>query len=107
VAGRRGLALLDTGAGISCIDIAFAASLQLSEKGMHKVTGATSAGEYPKFRADLHVPQLDIAVPSPVVGLPLRRMGHPWDAIIGRDILCQFEMTVNGKTGLILFAPAP
>ena len=107
VAGRGGLALLDTGAGISCIDIAFAASLKLSEQGTHEVTGATGTGEYPRFRADLYVPPLDVAVPYPIVGVPLRRMGHPWDAIVGRDVLCQFEMTISGKTGLIRFVPAP
>ncbi len=97
VAGRAGLALLDTGAGISCVDIAFAASLQLSEEGTHEVTGATGTGAYPKFKTDLYVPPLKVAVSSPIVGVPLRRMGHPWDAIIGRDVLCQFEMTVQRK----------
>ena len=106
VAGRGGLALLDTGADISCIDIAFAASMHLSEQGTQEVTGATGTGEYPQFQADLYVPQLDITVDSPIVGTPLRQMGHPWDAIIGRGVLCQFELTVNGKTGLIRFTPA-
>lgn len=107
VAGRSGLALLDTGADISCIDIAFAASMRLPELGTQQVTGATGTGEYPQFEADLYVPQLGVTVHSPIVGAPLRQMGHPWDAIIGRGVLCQFEMTVNGKTGLIRFAPAP
>ena len=31
------------------------------------------------------------------------QQGHPWVAIIGRDVLCQYEFTVNGQTGLIRF----
>ena len=107
VAGRGGLALLDTGAYISCIDIAFATSMQLPVEGTHEVTGVTGTGEYPQFRADLYLPQLDITVHSPIIRTPLRQMGHPWDAIVGRDVLCEFEMAVNGKTGLIRFTPVP
>ncbi len=42
-------------------------------------------------------------MPSPIGGLPLRAHGHPWDAIIGRDVLCQYQLTIDGKSGLIRF----
>ena len=97
------MALLDTGASVSSLDITFAQALELSVSGTHRSTGATGEGDYPNYDAVLQIPVLDITVPSPIGGLPLRAHGHPWDAIIGRDILCQYEFTVNGGTGLIRF----
>ena len=101
VARMRGMALLDTGADLSSIDIAFAQQLQLPVRGLHASTGATGVGEYPQFDAVLEVPLLETIVPPPLRGLPLRDLGHPWVAIVGRDVLCQFEMLINGRTGLI------
>ena len=102
----QGTALLDTGAYMSSIDIDFAQSLRLPEEGTHSTRGATGEGTYPQFRADLHIPMLETRIQPPIGGLPLKSLGHPWDAIIGRDVLCQFEMTVNGTTGLIRFTSA-
>ena len=96
--------MLDTGASVSSLDIAFAQALGLPVSGTHRSTGATGEGDYPNFDAAFLVPILDIIIPSPIGGLPLRAHGHPWDAIIGRDILCLFEFTVNGSTGMIRFA---
>ena len=101
VAGMEGTALLDTGADLSSIDIAFAQRLQLPARGIHSSTGATSVGEYPQFDAVLEISLLETTVPPPLRGLPLQDLGHPWDAIIGRDVLCQFELLINGRTGLI------
>ena len=101
IAGIAGVALLDTGADLSSIDIAFAQQLQLPIRGIHESAGATGAGEYPLFDAVLEIPLLEIVVPTPLRGLPLQTLGHPWDAVIGRDVLCQFELLINGRTGLI------
>lgn len=101
VAGEEGVALLDTGAFASSVDISFAISQRLPVTGAHETVGATGAGEYPMFDADLEIPLLEIAVPPPLRGLPLQEHGHQWDAIIGRDVLCQFELLINGRTGLI------
>ena len=101
VLGVEGTALLDTGADLSSIDIAFAQRLQLPIRGIHSSTGATGVGEYPQFDAILEIPLLETTVAPPLRGLPLRELGYPWAAIIGRDVLCQFEMLINGRTGLI------
>ncbi len=103
VSARVGVALLDTGASISSLDITFAQALELPVSGTHRSTGATGEGDYPNFDATLLIPILDVTVSSPIGGLPLRAHGHPWDAIIGRDILCRYEFSVNGETGLIRF----
>ena len=92
---------MDTGASVSSLDITFAEALELPVSGTHRSTGATGEGDYPNYDASLLIPVLNATVPSPVGGLPLRAHGHPWDAIIGRDVLCQYEFTVNGETGLI------
>ena len=99
-----GVALLDTGASVSSLDITFAQALELPASGTHRSTGATGEGDYPNFEASFQIPLLCVTIPSPIGGLPLRAHGHPWDAITGRDILCRYEFTVNGETGLIRFA---
>ena len=70
------------------------------------MTGATGQGTYPQFQAELNIPILEYTVPTPIQGLPLRENDLPWIAIIGRDVLCHYEFTVNGQTGLIRFASA-
>ena len=101
VAGEEGLALLDTGAYTSAIDINLASDLQLPARGTHETAGATGSGEFPQFDAVLKIPMLEIAVSPPLRGLPLQILEHPWIAVVGRDVLCQFEMLINGRTGLI------
>ena len=85
------------------IDIEHAQELGLEEDGAHQITGATGVGEYPRFKADIEVPWLNITVRSPVGGAPLRTNNIPWNALIGRDVILQFEMRVDGVTGMITF----
>ena len=95
------MALLDTGVYKSAIDTNLASDLQLPTRGTHETAGVTGSGEFPQFDAILEIPMLETAVPSPLRGLPLQILEHPWIAVIGRDALCQFEMLINGRTGLI------
>ena len=105
IEGEPSKALLDTGASFSVIDIETARELNLQrDREEFEVVGATGVGSYPQFRTTLHIPALGFTVPSPIPGLPLMEHGHPWAAIIGRDVICQYEFTVNGQTGLIRFA---
>ncbi len=101
VAGVEGVALLDTGAYASAIDISLALDLQLPVLGTHETIGATGADEYPRFDAALEIPLLETTVAPPLRGLPLQILEHPWIAVIGRDVPCQFELLINGRTGLI------
>ena len=98
-----GVAMVDTGARITVIDIEYAQELGLEEDGTHRITGATGVGEYPRFRTDIEVPWINVTVPSPVGGAPLRTNNIPWNALIGRDIILQFELRVDGMTGMITF----
>ena len=98
-----GVAMVDTGARITVIDIEYAQEVGLEEDGAHQITGATGVGEYPRFKADIEVPWLNITVRSPVGGAPLRTNNIPWNALIGRDVILQFELRVDGMTGMITF----
>lgn len=103
VQGREGIALLDTGATWSSIDINFARSLSLPQGQPHETAGATGRGTFPTFRTNLYIPVLDFTVTGPVSGLPLRGNGHELDAVIGRDVICRYEFTINAGTGVIRF----
>ena len=98
-----GVAMVDNGARISVIDIAFAHRLGLEEHGKHEIAGTTATGLYPTFNAEIQVPWLETSVPSPIGGAPLRENRLPWHALIGRDIINQFELRINGPTGLVQF----
>ena len=103
--GQPFLALLDTGASRSVIDIAAARDMRLVEDDkLSDMIGATGRGRYPQFQASLYIRILELTIPSPIPSLPLRESGLAWAVIIGRDVLCQYEFTVNGQTGLIQFA---
>ena len=98
-----GVAIVDTGARITVIDIEYARELGLEEDGTHRITGATGEGEYPRFKTNIELPWLNVTVPSPVGGAPLRTNNIPWNALIGRDVILQFELRVDGTTGMITF----
>ena len=98
-----GVAMVDTGARITVIDIEYARELGLEEDGTHRITGATGVAEYPRFKADVEVPWLNATVYSPVGGAPLRTNNIPWNALIGRDVILRFELRVDGMTGMITF----
>ena len=98
-----GIAMVDTGARTSLIDIAFARELDIKEEGEHRITGITGPGTFPRFGTAIEIPWLETTVPSPVGGAPLRESGIPWHALIGRDITRQFEIRVDGITGLVRF----
>ena len=103
VAGKKSNALLDTGAAYSGIDIRMARELGLVEAGSRQVVGVTGRGSYPTFAANLFVPRLDFTLPGPLLGVPLKSNGIPVDAIVGRDIICRYEFTINANTGVIRF----
>ena len=51
-----GVAMVDTGARITVIDIEYARELGLEEDGTHRITGATGGGEYPRFKTNIELP---------------------------------------------------
>lgn len=94
---------MDTGAAYSGIDIGMARELNLIEGRSRQVIGVTGGGSYPTFLADLVLPMLDYTLPGPLIGIPLRNSGILFNAIVGRDVICRYEFTINASTGLIRF----
>ena len=95
--------MLDTGAAWSSIDMDFAGSLSLPQGQPRETAGATGRGTFPTFRTDLYVPVLEYTVSAPIPGLPLQRIGHELDAVIGRDVICRYEFAINPASGVIRF----
>ena len=94
--GRRLMALLDTGAGKSGIDLTIASVFRLTEVGQPTaVTGVTSKGEFPRFAVNVQIPALGIPIPSPLQGLPLAQNNFQFSVIVGRDVLCHYQMMVR------------
>ena len=101
--GQRLVALIDTGASDSSIDITIARYLHWDEDGTHQAIGIDSQGDYPRFVGEFTVPLLNETIGPPINGLPLSKHNSPWAAIIGRDVLCKFELRIDGNTGQITF----
>ena len=102
--GRPFKALIDTGADRSSVDMTNAAKFGWPSNGVYEAIGVTSKDQYPLYEVKMTIPTLNnVEVQSPVPGLPLKRQGMVWDAIVGRDILSQFELRINGTTGLVTF----
>ena len=102
--GRPFLALLDTGASRSVIGIAAARDMRLVEDDEPlDMIGATGRGRYPQFRANLHIPILELTISSPIPSLPIRESGLAWVVIIGRDVLLDYVLTIDGPGRTISF----
>ena len=58
--------MVDTGAGISIVDLDFAPGLGLQQNGEHEISGTPTTGAYPALRTDLRIsPWLRTAAPAP------------------------------------------
>jgi predicted aspartyl protease len=99
-----GNALIDTGAGISCVDIDAATQLKAPIIDYVTMTSASHAGNVqPVYPVHLQIPgSIGIDVPR-AVGFPLAA-SQGIIAIIGRDVL-QFGVLVYNETaGLVSFS---
>jgi hypothetical protein len=100
------VALIDTGAEISCIDPAVASRLQLSPKqfGMTNVPAVGGIGYSSFFEVELSIPHAT-ARPSQFLVIPdldvaevdLTAFGY--DAVIGRDVLAYCVLVYDGPVG--------
>lgn len=94
-------ALIDTGAKRTSVDECLAKDLGFTVKRMEPV--ATSAGRdvAPIYdTAKIFVPSLDLLLPLNLVGAKLRP-DHNCDVLLGRDILANYQMIYDGRTGRV------
>lgn len=94
-------ALVDTGAGESCIDSALAAQLNLPIVDKRIVSGVHGSQEVNVHLAQVRVPALDMIILGAFAGVHLAAGGQPHRALIGRTFLRRFTMVYEGHTGTV------
>ena len=97
-------ALVDTGAGDSCIDSSIAANLGLPVIDRQRVAGVHGAGEVNVHLAQIFIPGLDVVISGRFTGVHLYAGGQPHGALIGRTLLRHVTMIYNGITGSVIIA---
>ena len=100
-------ALVDTGAGESCIDSTLAAQLNLPIVDKRTVSGVHGAQDVNMHLAQIRVPSLNIDILGAFAGVHLAAGGQLHQALIGRTFLRHFTMTYEGHTGTVRITSAP
>ena len=97
----RYTALIDTGAGISCIDEQLAERLRLprhEDTGM--VWGVVGEGyRATRYMAHLYLPGFPHVYYVPVRGLPLAERIEGVHLLLGRDLLQHYWLSYGGRNG--------
>jgi hypothetical protein len=100
-------ALVDTGAGESCIDGGLAMQLNLPIINRQKISGVGGVHEVNVHLAQIYVPTLDFTIHGRFCAADLIAGGQPHSALIGRTFLRAFRMTYEGDTGSVIISRAP
>ena len=96
---RPHYALIDTGAGVSCIDAGLSASLGLPIVDRQPASGGGGPDHFNVSLAQIHVPSLPFTIYGGFMCVHL--VGQPHMAILGRDFLQSFTMVYHGPTGSV------
>ena len=95
-------ALIDTGAGESCIDSALAAALNLPVVDRRPVSGVHGQQEVNVHLGQIYVPALEWTTFGQFCGVHLHAGGQPHSALVGRTFLRNFSMQYDGPTGFVV-----
>lgn len=102
VAGIKGIqALVDTGAGESCIDSLLAGQLNLPIVDRRPISGVHGSQIVNMHLAQIHVPALAFTIYGAFAGVELAAGGQVHKALIGRTFLQSFTMVYEGLTGTV------
>ena len=102
VAGVKGMqALVDTGAGESCIDSQLAGQLNLPIVDKRPISGVHGSHLVNVYLAQIHVPSLNFTIHGAFAGVDLAAGGQVHKALIGRTFLQNFTMVYEGLTGTV------
>ena len=100
--GMTGVAaLVDTGAGESCIDSILAAQLNLPIVDRRQMAGVHGAEKVNMHLAQIHVPSLNSMIYGTFAGVHLTAGGQLHQALIGRMFLQNVTMMYVGLTGTV------
>lgn len=96
------LALVDTGAMVSCIDAGIAASFGLRQVGRNEMIAASGNETVPVFSAVIQVAAFDLVTESFLLyGLDTSHFQVRHRAIMGRDLLRFCRLEYVGATGRV------
>lgn len=102
IPGMTGIdALVDTGAGESCIDSLLAGQLNLPIVDRRSVSGVHGSQMVNMHLAQIHVPSLNFTIYGAFAGVELAAGGQAHKALIGRTFLQNFTMVYEGSTGTV------
>ena len=103
LSGGRYLALIDTGARVSCIDVALAEALGLAivDGARRNVAGILGPGVSDVYLARISIPELSVSIAGRFTGAYLSEGEQIHHALIGRDILKNFTMAYDGRAGIV------
>ena len=112
VAGIIGIrALVDTGAGESCIDSLLASQLNLPIIDRRTIAGVGGAQQVNIHLAQLHIPSLSWTIYGSFAGVHLSAGGQPHQALLGRTFLQHHTLIYTGTSGTVTIsrpdAPTP
>lgn len=94
-------ALVDTGAGESCIDSLLASQLNLPIVDKRPIGGIGGQQMADMYLAQIRVPSLSFTIYGLFAGVHLAAGGQRHKALIGRTFLQAFTMVYEGKTGTV------
>ena len=101
-----GMALVDTGATITCIDVKAAEKAKLPRTGVSKISSASHADqEFPTFAAQIVWPTINLNFENAIganlssLGGDFMDAGNELIALLGRDFLSTAILVYNGPAG--------
>jgi hypothetical protein len=105
IAGVQGVrALVDTGAGESCIDNLLATNLNLPIADRRPISGIHGSHSANMHLAQVHIPSLGFTLYGMFAGVDLHAGGQPHLALLGRTFLQRFTMIYEGRTGNVILS---
>lgn len=94
-------ALVDTGAGESCIDNVLAGQLNLPIVDRRPIAGVHGSHMVNMYLAQIHVSTLGFTIHGAFAGVDLAAGGQIHKSLIGRTFLQNFTMVYEGLTGTV------
>jgi predicted aspartyl protease len=108
IPGERNIeALIDTGAGESCIDSQVAERLKLPLIDREQRVGAFGGKEVDVYLAQIHVPSLAMTIYGRFAAVELIMSGQPYEALLGRTFLRHVRLIYDGIQGKLEIETAP
>lgn len=95
------VALVDTGATESCIDISLAQKLELPIVDKITISGAGGAKSHDVYMAQIHIPDLKFTQYGKFAGVDLEGGGQVHKALLGRTFLQTTIMIYDGIRGQV------